>query len=148
MSTERAAELSSGLLAGLAGGAGLLASMQIGEWAEWIERIGLPAAMLLGLIYLLFRGARYLASTVIEPVTARHMSFVAKVEEAVLKGADAQARTAALVAELKQEAREDRKTTRIGFDNLRSAILRATNHNMATGANGRIVEEDDGEHDA
>ena len=124
MSTERAAELSSGLLAGLAGGAGLLASMQIGEWAEWVERIGLPAAMLLGLIYLLFRGARYLAATVIEPVTARHMSFVTKVEEAVMKGAEAQAKTASLVAELKHEASEDRKTTRLGFDQLRSAIMR------------------------
>ena len=138
-------EVGAGVGGAVAGAAGLLASLSTGQVAEWIEKIGLPAAMLLGLVYLLVRGMRYLASTVIEPVTARHMTFVAKVEQAVIEGAQAQSRTAALVAELKQEAHEDRKTTRHGFDQLRSAILRASNLNGTTnGKAHNVAEEDDG----
>lgn len=145
-------------IAGLAaGGAGLLASvLDGGAVAEWIERVGLPAALLLGLIYLLIRAARYVTSTVIEPMTARHMTFVGKVETAVQESAEANKRTAALVAELKDEAREDRRTTRIGFDRLRSAILANGCAYPGSGRNGKvdpertttIQEDDDGEHDA
>lgn len=142
-------EIGAGVGGAVAGAAGLLASMQTGAIAEWVERIGLPAALLLGLLYLLVRGARYLATTVIEPVTARHMQFVARVEQAVQEGAAAQSRVAALVGELKHEAAEDRKTTRLGFDRLRSAIIRnghAMNGRDPRG--GSVAEEDDGAHDA
>lgn len=142
----------------LAGSAGLLASvLDGGAAAEWIERVGLPAALLLGLVYLLIRSARYMTSTVIEPMTTRHLTFVAKVEQAVQESAEANKRTASLVADLKDEAREDRKTVRVGFDRLRSAILtngcaypgpaphRADPESTTT---VKHEQEDDGEHDA
>ena len=151
-------EIGAGVGGAVAGAAGLLASMQTGAIAEWVERVGLPAALLLGLVYLLVRGMRYLTTTVIEPVTARHMQFVAKVEQAVTEGAAAQTRTAALVAELKHEAAEDRKTVRLGFDKLRSAVLMngcAYPGSTAPAKAGKVdpertttIQEDDGEHDA
>lgn len=148
-------EIGAGVGGAAAGAAGLLASMQTGQIAEWVERIGLPAALLLGLVFSLYRAARYLTTSVIEPVTARHLQFVAKVEEAVQESAEANKRTSALVAELKNEASEDRKTVRLGFDKIRSAIL--TNgccYPGSTSSHGRgkvdperttTIQEDDGE---
>lgn len=154
-------EVGAGIGGLAAGAAGLLASMQTGQIAEWIERIGLPAALLLGLVFSLYRAARYLTTSVIEPVTARHLTFVAKVEQAVQESAEANKRTSALVADLKQEASEDRKTVRVGFDKLRSAILmNGCSYPAATGSTpparrGKLdpertttIQEDDGEHDA
>lgn len=155
-------EVGAGVGGVLAGAAGLLASAQDGsQIAEWIERIGLPAALLLGLVFCLYRAARYLTTSVIEPVTARHLTFVAKVEQAVQESAEANKRTSALVADLKQEASEDRKTVRVGFDKLRSAILmNGCSYPAATGStsparHGKLdpertttIQEDDGEHDA
>lgn len=141
-------EVGAGLGTLIAGASGLLASvLDGGAVAEWIERVGLPVALLLGLVYLLVRGMRYLASTVIEPVTARHMQFVARVEQAVQEGAAAQSRTASLVADLKHEAAEDRKVTRAGFDKIRSAILNGHAMNGRDPRSGSVAEEDDGAHD-
>lgn len=154
-------EVGAGIGGLAAGAAGLLASMQTGQIAEWIERIGLPAALLLGLVFSLYRAARYLTTSVIEPVTARHLTFVAKVEQAVQESAEANKRTAAIVADLKQEATEDRKTVRLGFDKLRSAILMngccypaatgstpPTRHGKLDPERTTTLQEDDGEHDA
>jgi hypothetical protein len=130
-------ELLCGGGAALSGSAGLLASAaDAGAVAGWIERIGLPAALVLAIGWASLRFARWVGAKVVEPVVGKHVAFVQtmadtqvrqtaaleRIAASEIKSEEHAAKTLECVNRLETSAADDRRSHRYALDEIRQAL--------------------------
>lgn len=150
MNEGDAKEAGLGIGAVVSGGAGLLASLVPGEAAVWVERIGLPAAILLAIGWAVVRLARWVGARVAEPMVASHVAMVEtlkatqvrnaesleRIAEAHAKSAQADGATLEVVRELRGSVEEERRTSRLAVEGVQAAIDRLAAAVGSTPPNG------------
>lgn len=77
---------------------------------ELIKFVGVPAALLVALLWFLYKLCRYLADKIIEPVAKRHVEFVDEIALISKKNSETDARFADSLETLSASAQENQKT--------------------------------------
>lgn len=80
---------------------------------ELVKFVGVPAALLVALLWFLYRICTYFADKIVEPVAKRHMEFLDDIAKLSKQNADTDVRFADSLEVLSESAKENEKTNAI-----------------------------------